>query len=40
MIKELENILPNKSITNTYGFSNYYGVRLPELRKIEKYISK
>ena len=40
MIKELENILPKTISTNTYGFLNYYGVKLPELRKIAKIIAK
>ena len=38
MIKELKDILPDKEVKNTYGFNNYYGVRLPELRKIAKII--
>ena len=38
MIKELEELIQNKDIVNTYGFRNYYGVRLPELRKIAKLI--
>ena len=40
MIKELEEILPKNKVTNIYGFHNYYGVRLPELRKIAKKIIK
>ena len=38
MIKELKDILPKKKVANPYGFENYYGVRLPELRKIAKII--
>ena len=38
MIKELKDILPEKEVKNIYGFDNYYGVRLPELRKIAKMI--
>ena len=38
MIKELESILPKTKPKNVYGFNNYYGVRLPELRKIAKLI--
>ena len=40
MIKELEDILPKSKVKNPYGFINYYGVRLPELRKIAKLIVK
>ena len=40
MIKELENIIPKEKQNNPYGFNNYYGVRLPELRKIAKTIIK
>ena len=40
MIEELKNILPKKEANNPYGFNNYYGVRLPELRKIAKIIVK
>lgn len=40
MIKELENILPKTKVKNIYGFNNYYGVRIPELRKIAKLIVK
>ena len=38
MIKELESISPKTKPKNVYGFNNYYGVRLPELRKIAKLI--
>ena len=40
MLKELKDILPKNIIENPYGFKNYYGVRLPELRKIAKIIVK
>ena len=40
MIKELKDILPKETLSNSYGFNNYYGVRLPELRKIAKIIIK
>ena len=40
MIKELKDILPDREVKNIYGFDNYYGVRLPELRKIAKLIVK
>lgn len=40
MIQELKDILPEKAISNPYGFKEYYGVRLPELRKIAKLIVK
>ena len=40
MIKELKDILPKKPINNPCGFKNYYGVRLPILRKIAKQIAK
>jgi 3-methyladenine DNA glycosylase AlkD len=40
MIEELKNILPEVPIKNIYGFNNYYGVRIPELRKIAKKIVK
>ena len=40
MIKELEELITNKEVKNIYGFHEYYGVRLPELRKIAKLIAK
>lgn len=40
MIKELEELLPNKTVANGYGVNNYYGVRLPLLRNIAKTIAK
>ena len=40
MIKELEALLPNKTVANGYGVNNYYGVRLPLLRNIAKTIAK
>ena len=40
MIKELVEILPKEEVKNPYGFNNYYGVRLTELRKIAKIIIK
>lgn len=40
MIKELKAILPQNKVDNIYGFNNYYGVRLIELRKIAKLIVK
>ena len=40
MIKELEALINKKTEQNLYGFKNYYGVRLPELRKIAKKIVK
>ena len=40
MIKELESILPKTVRKNIYGFKNYYGVRIPELRKVAKIIAK
>ena len=40
MLKELEEILPKESITNQYGFNNYYGIRLPKLREIAKKVVK
>ena len=39
MIKELKDIISSNPIDNPYGFKNYYGVRLPELRKIAKIIT-
>ncbi len=40
MIEELKEVLPEKIPSNTYGFHNYYGVRLPILRNIAKKIIK
>ena len=40
MIKELEVLINKENEQNQYGFKNYYGVRLPELRKIAKKIVK
>ena len=40
MIDELKSILPKEPVKNVYGFNNYYGVRIPELRKIAKKIVK
>lgn len=40
MIKELELVLPKEKKRNIYGFKNYYGVRIPELRKIARIIAK
>ena len=40
MIKGLEELITNKEVKNIYGFHEYYGVRLPELRKIAKLIAK
>ena len=42
MIKELEELIKDKKIIedNPCDFKNYYGVRLPELRKIAKVIAK
>ena len=40
MIKELEALINKKNEQNLYGFKNYYGVRLLELRKIAKKIVK
>ena len=40
MIQELKDILPNDEVANPYGFNNYYGVRLKELRNISKIIVK
>ena len=40
MIEELKSILPKEPVKNIYGFNNYYGVRIPELRKIAKKIVK
>ena len=40
MIKELQEILPSRTIENPCGFKNYYGIRLPVLRKIAKTIAK
>ena len=40
MIKELELLINKEKEQNLYGFKNYYGVRLPELRKIAKKIVK
>ena len=40
MIEELKGVLPEKVPSNTYGFHNYYGVRLPILRNIAKKIIK
>ena len=42
MIKELEELIKDKQIIedNPCDFKNYYGIRLPELRKIAKVIVK
>ena len=40
MIKELEELINKENVQNVYGFRNYYGIRLPELRKIAKKIVK
>ena len=42
MIKELEDLIKDKKIIedNPCDFKNYYGIRLPELRKIAKVIAK
>ena len=36
MIKELKEILLSNPVKSSYNFENYYGIRLPELRKIAK----
>ena len=40
MIKELKEILLSNPVKSSYNFENYYGIRLPELRKIAKKIIK
>ena len=40
MIEELKRVVQEKVPSNTYGFRNYYGVRLPILRNIAKKIIK
>lgn len=40
MIRELKILLPKIAKKNVYGFKNYYGVSVKELRKIAKQIAK
>ena len=40
MLKELEFIIKNNPNPSPYVFDNYYGVRIPELRKIAKKVAK
>ena len=40
MIKELKDLINDNSNKSSYCFKDYYGVKLPELRKIAKLIAK
>ena len=40
MIKELQELIDKKENLSPFKFDGYFGIRLPELRKIAKQIAK